>query len=292
MPAPRNVNTRMTDSGGGGNNPRSPYAPNYINNNYQQQAAERARLIAEAQARAQQQAAAQAAQLAAQQRAAQLQAQQAAQRAAQLAAQQQQTLAQKAYWNSMNMEPNAPTWRSPIAQQPAPSLQNTLSMERTAPAWQPNSPTTVPTLQQTLSMEPVAPPITYQYHSPFTDAGNAGTTRTPWNFSIRRTGQFVSPTTAPTTGTPFDYSTSYFSNYWTNMMNRRDAYGNLVPTGPINEYWEFTDVPDSGGGGWGGGWGGGGGYEQEASAPFYRGEYTQNRSRWNETLLTWGLRQE
>lgn len=46
-----------------------------------------------------------------------------------------------------------------------------------------------------------------------------------------------------------------------------------------------------GGGGWGG-WGGGGGYDRQDSAAFYQGNYTQRRNRWNETLLTWGLRQQ
>lgn len=45
------------------------------------------------------------------------------------------------------------------------------------------------------------------------------------------------------------------------------------------------------GGGWGG-WGGGGGYAHQDSASFYQGNYTQRRNRWNETLLTWGLRQQ
>ena len=44
------------------------------------------------------------------------------------------------------------------------------------------------------------------------------------------------------------------------------------------------------GGGWSS-WGGGGGGDM-SSAAFYQGNYTQQRARWNETLLTWGLRQE
>lgn len=51
-------------------------------------------------------------------------------------------------------------------------------------------------------------------------------------------------------------------------------------------------APNYGGGwsSWGGGGGGGGG--DRSSAAFYQGNYTQQRARWNETLLTWGLRQE
>lgn len=59
---------------------------------------------------------------------------------------------------------------------------------------------------------------------------------------------------------------------------------------PATEY--NYDYGNSGGyGGWGG-WGGGGGYEHQDSAAFYQGNYTQRRNRWNETLLTWGLRQQ
>lgn len=192
MPAPRNVNTMMTDSGGGkGNKPKSSYAPQY----YQQQPEwqRQAQLIAEAQQRQQAQLIAQAQQRAAEQQAAALAQQQAQLRAetqrrrqAQLVSEQQKlaalqtqkknTATQQAAWNSMNMVPNAPTWFSPLQQQPQPSLQNTLSMEPVAPTYR--SPLTrrlgqyaSPTLQSTLSMEPTAPPITYQAYTPFTDTG-------------------------------------------------------------------------------------------------------------------------
>ena len=297
MPAPRN-NTQMTDGGGGGNKPKSPYVPSYVNYKYyqqqsaaqQQMAAEQqrqAQLIAAARARAQAQAAAQkaAADAAAAQR----------ERWAKLA---QQNLQQ----STLSMEPTAPTWRSPIQEQRAPSLQQTLSMEPVAPTWRsPLPPQTQPTMQQTLSMEPVAPPITYQHHNPFADTGGFdqngfNITLNPPRQPIQRSQQFSSPTTVPTANAPvrFNPNGQFFSDYWNNMMNRVDAYGNHVPLGPINEYWEFTDVPDTGYGDYGGygGWGGGGSYTPEDSAPFYRGDYTQNKSRWNETLLTWGLRQE
>ena len=53
-----------------------------------------------------------------------------------------------------------------------------------------------------------------------------------------------------------------------------------------------THSPSMGGGwsGWGGAGGGGGG--SGSSAAFYQGNYTQQRARWNGTLLTWGLRQQ
>lgn len=62
-------------------------------------------------------------------------------------------------------------------------------------------------------------------------------------------------------------------------------------SGPL--YWtpQYVNAPQhapSSGGGWSS-WGGGGG---GSSAAFYQGNYTQQRARWNETLLTWGLRQE
>lgn len=306
---PASYNTKMTDSGGGGNKPKSPYVPEYINYKYYQQqsaeqqrlaaqqaeAARRARMIAEAQQRAQQQAA-----LAAQQ--------------AQLQRERWAALYQQNQSN-LSMEPVAPTWRSPVAQQPAPSLQNTLSMEPVAPTitYKPHNPFSNPTANAYGVPEPVnttdkrAPwQFSFGYNMPtlstvappaYWAAVDQGmVTNKPLsqqqNISIRQT---VSPTTVPTANAPqrWNGATNYFSDYWNSMMNRRDAYGNLVPTGPINEYWEFTDIPETGYGGYGGygGWGSGG-YEQEDSAPFYRGDYTQNKSRWNETLLTWGLRQE
>ena len=339
MPAPRN-NTQMTDGGGG--KPKSPYVPEYINYKYyQQQSAAQQQMAAEQQRQAQLIAAARARAQAQAQRA-NWEKQQAALQTAQaqrenwarqqaMMQQQQYGKAQQATWNAMNMEPSAPTWRSPAAQPPTPSLQQTLSMEPVAPTWQsPLAPQAQPTMQQTLSMESAPPPITYQHHNPFADNGNMGVTQTPWEFSlaynlpnkaavsppaynnfIQQGGQttvpfanqqnfnnqqFSSPTTVPTANAPvrFNPNGQFFSDYWNNMMNRVDAYGNHVPLGPINEYWEFTDVPDTGYGDYGGygGWGGGGSYTPEDSAPFYRGDYTQNKSRWNETLLTWGLRQE
>lgn len=115
----------------------------------------------------------------------------------------------------------------------------------------------------------------------------------------QRTGQFLSPTTVPTANVPQTSSYYVYSNPYWEEIGKRDIYGNIVPSyGPINpnEGWEFTDIPIGGygygGGGWGGYGGGGWEYDQEASAPFYRGNYTQSKSRWNETLLTWGLRQE
>ena len=62
-------------------------------------------------------------------------------------------------------------------------------------------------------------------------------------------------------------------------------------SGPL--YWtpQYINAPQHApnyGGGWSS-WGGGGG---GSSAAFYQGNYTQQRARWNETLLTWGLRQE
>ena len=61
-------------------------------------------------------------------------------------------------------------------------------------------------------------------------------------------------------------------------------------SGPL--YWtpQYVNAPQhapSSGGGWSG-YGGG----DRSSAAFYQGNYTQQRARWNETLLTWGLRQE
>ena len=63
-----------------------------------------------------------------------------------------------------------------------------------------------------------------------------------------------------------------------------------------SQYIPGTNYDDSGYGsgygyGYGGGWGSGG-YEQTDTAPFYQGNYTQRRNSWNETLLTWGLRQQ
>ena len=65
-------------------------------------------------------------------------------------------------------------------------------------------------------------------------------------------------------------------------------------SGPL--YWtpQYVNAPQhapSSGYGWSG-YGGGGGGESRSSAAFYQGNYTQQRARWNETLLTWGLRQE
>lgn len=62
-----------------------------------------------------------------------------------------------------------------------------------------------------------------------------------------------------------------------------------------SQYVPQTNYDGYGGyGGYGGGWGGygGGGYEHQDTASFYQGNYTQRRNRWNETLLTWGLRQQ
>jgi len=69
-------------------------------------------------------------------------------------------------------------------------------------------------------------------------------------------------------------------------------------SGPL--YWtpQYVNAPQeapgqgNGWGGWGrGGGGGGGGGGNSSSAAFYQGNYTQQRARWNETLLTWGIRQ-
>lgn len=59
-----------------------------------------------------------------------------------------------------------------------------------------------------------------------------------------------------------------------------------------SQYIPQTNYDGYGGYGYGGGWGGGGSYEQQDTAPFYQGNYTQRRNSWNETLLTWGLRQQ
>jgi len=67
-------------------------------------------------------------------------------------------------------------------------------------------------------------------------------------------------------------------------------------SGPL--YWtpQYINAPQHApnyGGGWSSwGGGGGGGEGDRSSAAFYQGNYTQQRARWNETLLTWGLRQE
>jgi len=77
-------------------------------------------------------------------------------------------------------------------------------------------------------------------------------------------------------------------------IKRTDWFDPYDPAGSPYMTSQIVNAPahyPSGGGwsSWGGGWGGGGG---GSSAAFYQGNYTQQRARWNETLLTWGLRQE
>ena len=63
----------------------------------------------------------------------------------------------------------------------------------------------------------------------------------------------------------------------------------LIPMPDYN--YDYGSGGGYGGYGGYGGWGGGG-YDRQDSAAFYQGNYTQRRNRWNETLLTWGLRQQ
>ena len=101
---------------------------------------------------------------------------------------------------------------------------------------------------------------------------------------------------------PIDYTRARQSQYneWqaSGGVNRQltDWFDPYDPAGSpymTSQYIPQTDYTDYGGGyGYGGGWGGGGSYEQQDTAPFYQGNYTQRRNRWNETLLTWGLRQQ
>lgn len=110
-----------------------------------------------------------------------------------------------------------------------------------------------------------------------------------------RQRQFLNDLRAGKFATPYEewQASGGVNRQLTDWFDPYDPAGSPYMT---SQYVPQTNYDYGGGGGYGygGGWGGygGGGYEHQDSASFYQGNYTQRRNRWNETLLTWGLRQE